>query len=81
MIIRTLFFIIVALFFPHILFAVSSPPIEQVQYGKMLQYANQVIALGKIIERNTESPLLDRIIFQREALTNVLKEIYTGFDF
>ena len=81
MIIRNILLALITLFLPHTLIAFSPPLDHHEEYRKTLQYANQVIALWKMIGRNSESPLLDRIILQREALANALKEIYTEFDF
>ncbi len=49
---------------------------------QMNRYVSHMIALGKIIERDkaTVSPLLDRIIYQREALGNELRKIYLSSD-
>ncbi len=80
--IKRIFFFFGALFLsPYVLCAISSSPIQSDTYSMTRQYTNQAIALGKTIEKNAESPILDRVIYQREAIGNALQKLYAEFDY
>lgn len=81
MIKRIFFFFGALCLSPYVLCAISSSPIHSDTYSMTRQYTSQAIALGKTIEKNAESPILDRVIYQREAIGNALQKLYAEFDY